>query len=280
MMNKKVYLLIIDAQNDFCSPKTDLINPGALYVDGAEDDMARLINLITNHGEMIARIGCSFDVHKHYHISFPSFWLSKNDLHPAPFISISHEDIKSGKFRPALEEHYDIAYRYLEEIDNSGRYKLTIWPPHCILGSMGAGIYPALHNTLRRYSACMPDCIDYFYKTANSFTEQYSILRHEACINEDDDIMVRIKDTMASCVNDYDCILIAGEALSHCVANSVLDIAHYVTNNDLSKFILLKDCSSCVKGFEKLGEEFVAKAEKMGMKSIEVNNVFRFVSSF
>ena len=62
-----------------------------------------------------------------------------------------------------------------------------------------------------------------------------------------------------------DVIFISGEALSHCVANSILDIATYVSK-DLSKFVLLMDTVSCVSGFEYLGDKFLDKAKGLGMK--------------
>ena len=71
-------------------------------------------------------------------------------------------------------------------------------------------------------------------------------------------------------VNDI--ILVAGEALSHCVANSLLDIAKYVSK-DLRKFILLEDAVSSVSGFEYLSEIFLDRASDLGMRVMKTTDM-------
>lgn len=65
-----------------------------------------------------------------------------------------------------------------------------------------------------------------------------------------------------------DIILLAGEALSHCVANSVSDIAsNFSDPRFVEKVTLLTDASSNVPSFEKLGSDFVARLTAKGMKT-------------
>jgi nicotinamidase/pyrazinamidase len=61
-------------------------------------------------------------------------------------------------------------------------------------------------------------------------------------------------------------ILITGEALSHCVANSIRDIANNFGDDNIKKFVLLEDTSSNVNGCEKMGQDFVKEMIGRGMK--------------
>ena len=58
-MSKRVHLIIIDPQNDFCD------QPGAaLAVPGAVKDMERLAAFITKQGKRLSAIHCTLDSHQ------------------------------------------------------------------------------------------------------------------------------------------------------------------------------------------------------------------------
>jgi nicotinamidase-related amidase len=64
-------------------------------------------------------------------------------------------------------------------------------------------------------------------------------------------------------------ILLAGEAGSHCLANTVSDMADsFGDDSFISKCVLLTDGTSPVPGFDQLQTDFVAKMTKRGMKTI------------
>ena len=67
-------------------------------------------------------------------------------------------------------------------------------------------------------------------------------------------------------VNDADVILVAGEALSHCVRASVTQLVNNIPEGDITKYVLLTDACSNVTGFESLGEDFVAEMRGKGMR--------------
>jgi hypothetical protein len=58
----------------------------------------------------------------------------------------------------------------------------------------------------------------------------------------------------------------AGEARSHCLANTVLDIANNFGEENIKKMVLLEDGTSDVPGFENLGEDFVKEMKGRGMR--------------
>lgn len=89
-MAKKIALLIIDGQFDFCDPR------GSLYVSGAEEDMVRVGNFITKNEKKIDFIGLTMDSHQVNDISHPSFWVDKDGNFPNPFTAITHGDVLSG----------------------------------------------------------------------------------------------------------------------------------------------------------------------------------------
>lgn len=255
---KKIHLLIIDPQNDFCSPD------GALYVQGAEHDMQRLADFIDKYRSKINGITVTFDSHKSFHIASPSFWIdSQTGTHPEYFTIIKKKDVLSGRYYAAVPAYQKLAEYYVWELESNGRYELCIWPPHCLIGSSGANIYKPLFDAIERYNTEIYNATEYIYKSANSFTEQYSVLRADVSMGEKDNIYAssRIAHTVAT----NDVILVAGEALSHCVANSLLDIAKYISK-DLRKFVLLEDASSSVGEFEYLAEIFLDRASDLGLR--------------
>jgi nicotinamidase-related amidase len=67
-------------------------------------------------------------------------------------------------------------------------------------------------------------------------------------------------------LQNADIIGIAGEARSHCVANTIRDIANNFGEENIKKFVLIEDCTSDVTSFEFLGEAFVKEMKGRGMQ--------------
>jgi nicotinamidase/pyrazinamidase len=63
-------------------------------------------------------------------------------------------------------------------------------------------------------------------------------------------------------------VLIAGEALSHCVAGTVRDIADHLGETNLHRLVLLTDCSHAVPGFEHLAECFIEEMKTKGVRCL------------
>ena len=77
---KKIALLIMDPQNDFCSPR------GSFFVPGADEDNHRLADFILDKKEEIDQIIVTLDSHYVIDISHPSFWINQNKLTKNKFI--------------------------------------------------------------------------------------------------------------------------------------------------------------------------------------------------
>jgi nicotinamidase-related amidase len=63
-------------------------------------------------------------------------------------------------------------------------------------------------------------------------------------------------------------LLVAGEALSHCVAASVDDLLAHLPAERLQRTVLLTDCTSPVTGFEAMGQDFLQRARARGVQTL------------
>ena len=62
-----------------------------------------------------------------------------------------------------------------------------------------------------------------------------------------------------------DQVIVAGEALSHCVASTVRDVAAELGDEGAKKLVILEDCASNVPGFESLGDAFLHDMAQLGV---------------
>jgi len=249
-------LLIIDPQNDFCDGK------GSLCVPGADADCARLTDMIARIEGQLHSVHVTMDTHHLFHIAHPIFWVDANGRQPAPFTIITTEAILNGTWRAAAPQYQHYASEYVATLEKTGKYSLCIWPPHCLIGTWGHDIYAPLSEALIKWESAVPGrIVDYTYKGSNARTEHYSAIRAEVCDAADPGS--RTNFALIERLKSADNIAIAGEALSHCVANTVRDL---ITCISAEKLIVLTDVSSNVPGFEKLGAEFMKEIESIGVR--------------
>ena len=260
---------MIDPQNDFCDKN------GTLFVGGADEDMKRLATFITKNENRLTNIHCTLDSHDPIHIAHPQFWRNSKGEKPAPFTLITVDDVKNGvwmSFNPKLQSR---ALNYVETLANNKRYMLVIWPPHCLIGSWGAAVVPAVHTALSNWASIgvrngQITRVNWVTKGSNFMTEHYSAVM--ADVIDPGDPTTKINTNLLDALVDADEILITGEALSHCVANTVTDIADNFGDDNIKKLILLEDTTSNVGGFEKLGQDFVLNMTKRGMRVIKTTD--------
>ncbi len=257
-MGMNIHLFIIDPQVDFCSPA------GALYVAGAEQDMSRLAALVGRIGDAFDTITVTLDSHHSLDIAHPIFWRDSSGAHPAPFTVISADDVNSGKYTTTHPGMLARATRYVKLLQANGRYPLCIWPPHCLIGSGGHAMVPELFAALRLWEERHLRILNLVTKGSNYWTEHYSAV--QADVPDPEDSGTALNWDLIKALKSADTILIAGEALSHCVANTIRDVAENFGLENVQKLCLLTDCSSSVAGFERLGEAFVLDLTAMGMQ--------------
>lgn len=250
------HLLIIDPQIDFCCPVR-----GALFVPGAERDMQRLAQMIHRNRAAVDAIHVTLDTHHNVHIAHPIFWTDANGKSPEPFTRISVADVQEGKWTARKPELRERALRYVQSLETGGRYVLTIWPPHCLIGSEGHAVKPALFDALCAWEAQYRQA-DFIPKGANVLTEHYSAIRAE--VADPSDATTQTNTSLVETLRRADRVLIAGEAGSHCVASTVRDLVELL-GEDRRKLVLLTDAMSAVPGFEHLQTQFLTDMGRLGV---------------
>lgn len=268
-MKNKNALLIIDGQNDFCDPK------GALFVPGADHDMERLANFIKRNQSKLGYIGLTQDSHMVLDISHPPFWQDKDGNAPNPFTIITAQNVKDGvwtpKFYPAA------ALKYLEDLEAQGEFPHCIWPIHCVDGSEGAAIYPALMNAVKNWSA--QECLFHkiVKKGVHPLTEHFGVFQANFPIPGEDG--TQFNDRLAKILNEYDTVYFAGEAKTHCTATSLKQAMKFDTKL-AKKFVILEDCMSPVPGeaapgltFVKLAQPIYDDAKALGIQFVKSTDI-------
>jgi nicotinamidase-related amidase len=256
---RKIHLLVIDPQNDFCDPK------GALFVKGADADMKRLANLVGRTKDKLVDIHVTLDSHQPVHIAHPIFWVDSSGNHPNPFTLISVSDVENGIWVPSKPSLYKRGLKYVQDLAKNKKYVLCIWPPHCLIGTWGQAVVPELYEQFRAWSDRFA-IIDFVTKGSNPFTEHYSPF--QADVIDPTDPSTALNTKVLDTINEADEVLLAGEAGSHCLANAGRDAATYFSNTDfVKKLVLLEDATSPVTGFENLQSDFVTDMRKLGMRT-------------
>lgn len=253
-MNNQNAILIIDAQYDFCNPK------GSLFVTGADADMKRLAAWIKSNKGKIDHISVTMDSHPVNDISHPSFWQDKNGNFPDPFTPITAKEIKDGKWSPRFFPKE--AINYVQTLEMQGEFGHFIWPYHCLVGSRGAALDDNIMEALIEWTKDGK-----FYqvvaKGTYPLTEHFGIFRANVPVANRPE--TQLNQTLIETLEKYQNVYLAGEAKSHCVANS-LKQAMEEAPNLASKFVILEDCMSDVTGLSHLGTPIYTKAKAQGIR--------------
>lgn len=266
-MPAKIRLLIIDPQNDFCDGPSN----GTLPVSGAYEDMERLATMVDRLGHRIDDISVTLDSHRTIDVAHSPFWVDSKGGNPSPFTMITAADVESGVWTPRNPAWRSRMLSYVRTLEANGKYVLIIWPTHCLIGSPGYAIHPPLFAALRKWEEREFATINYVTKGSNIFTEHYSAVAAEVPDPEDPSTM--LNSALIDSLRDSDVILLAGEALSHCLLSTVQDIADNIGDEHVRKFVLLTDCSSSVQpvpgspDFPAIAQTWVQTMGKRGMKT-------------
>jgi len=256
---QKTHLVIIDPQFDFCNPS------GALFVQGADADMVRLGDFITRVQDKITAIHITLDSHHLIDIAHPVFWKDKDGANVNPFTIVTAKDVDDGVYYTALPSWQKRAAAYVKSLEDNKRYPLCIWPPHCLIGSAGAAVAQPVMDAALAWQAAKHRTVNFVTKGSNPWTEHYSAV--QADVPDPQDPSTQINTPFIQMIEDADEILVAGEASSHCLANTVRDIANnFASDAYVNKLTYLEDAASPVTTFEQFEKDFVDEMTAKGMK--------------
>ena len=272
---KKIHLLSIDPQVDFCSPT------GALSVKGADADMDRLSNFLIKFSDKIDDIHVTLDSHQELHIAHPIFWKNRDGKHPDPFTMITLKDFNNGLYRTSVPSLQKYAGEYLAGLEKNGRYTLTIWNPHCLIGTPGACVYPSFANALSHWAKSQYGTVNYVPKGSSYKTEHYSAIQSD--YPDPADATTQINVGFLNMLQEADIILLTGEAKSHCLNYTVRDACNFFNDDSLAKkMVLLEDCTSPVwhplpnvnQIFIDMADGFVKEMTSRGMQVSNTKDFF------
>jgi nicotinamidase/pyrazinamidase len=297
-------LLLIDVQKDFH-------HGGSLAIPGADEDAQRIVQFIQTNTSDLHRIVVTFDSHSQLHIAHPYFWIDVNQNHPQPFTIISSRDIRHGIWTPRpdmkmnndmldvsilrngtecnsnnssssktsndgiVDEstgeinmiQYCIEYtRRLEEGDQ--KFQLCIWPEHCLMGSGGHTLVDSVFDAIHTWTEQTGRNVEYIYKGQNLYTEMYSALAAEVPISIDTSFNTTLHQSLLMSNR----LIVAGQALSHCVNYTVRDIVQNrpsVSDTSTTQIVLLEDCTSSVPGFAQAAHQFLSDMKDAGVRIVK-----------
>ncbi len=233
-----VHLVIVDMQVDFCHAQ------GSLYVLGALGDIRRTIEFIYRNAERITHITCSLDSHLPMQIFSPVWWAGRDGAHPAPLTIIERADVEAGTWRPLFEPDWSVSY--VARLEQQHKKQLCIWPYHVQTGSVGHALDPELWSAVLWHSLARRTQPHWLTKGSVPLTEHYSILGPEVPVPGAPG--GELNEAFLEILARSDAILIAGEAESHCVLETVDDLVEAFGRQPamLRKVFFLRDCTSPV----------------------------------
>jgi nicotinamidase-related amidase len=138
---------------------------------------------------------------------------------------------------------------YTRELKNRGKYDLTVWPYHAMLGGIGHALVSSLEEAIFFHTIARYSQPEFEIKGDNPFTEHYSALGPEVLDGPDGKPLAQKNDRFIQTVLQYNAVVIAGQAKSHCVAWTVADLLEDIRLHDpglAGKVYLLEDCTSPV----------------------------------
>jgi nicotinamidase-related amidase len=244
---RRVCLLLVDCQNTFCTPGFELVVPGAV------EDNRRLCEFLYRNLGQITRVVASLDTHQAAQIFHALFLVDADGNHPEPYTLVSVQDVERARWRvdPAaaaslgLEpEHAEQHLRhYVRALAEGGRFELTIWPYHALLGGIGHALVSAVEEAVFFHTIARHSQPELEIKGRHPLTEHYSIFGPDVTHGPHGEQLSGRNRALIEDLRGYDAIYVAGQAKSHCVAWSIQDLLAEVP---AGKVHLLEDCTSPV----------------------------------
>lgn len=286
----RTWLLLVDIQNTFCIPDFELFVSGRNGM-GAVDDNIRLCEFIYRNLDVITQITATMDTHLSQQVFHAVFFVDKAGNHPEPYTNILARELETGKwkFNPALALRFGITpdygqrmvMHYAKALEIKGKYALTIWPYHAMLGGIGHALVSAVEEAVFFHGMARLTQPAFELKGDQPFTEHYSVIGPEVTRGPEDEVLGKHNDKFIETLKKVDTLVIAGQAKSHCVAWTISDLLDDIYAADKSlvdKIYLLEDCTSAVvvpgADFTEAGNGAYEKFANAGMHLIKSTDNF------
>ncbi len=230
----------IDCQVGFCVPGA------SLFVPGAVEDTARTLRWLYGNLHLVTGLHFSLDTHRIFQIFHPSWWVDDDGRHPAPFSVITHDDVRAGKWQPVA--HPRESLEYTRRLAEQGKYVLTIWPYHTLLGGLSHALVPALMEAAIFHSVARRQQTHFETKGTHALTENYSVMSPEV-LELGGRSVGTFNAAFFKMLMEYDRVYVFGQAKSHCVLSTLRDMRAHIESTDralMDKVYVLEDAMSPV----------------------------------
>jgi nicotinamidase-related amidase len=254
----RLCLVVVDVQNTFCTPGFELFVAGRSGT-AAVDDSRRLCEFAYRNIGAVTQIVPTLDTHAALQIFHAAYLVNERGEHPPPFTLVSVEDVERGvwRFNAAASEPLGIAadegqrrlVDYVRRLRAGGKYDLTVWPYHAMLGGIGHALVSAVEEAIFFHGVARAARPAFQVKGDNPFTEHYSMLGPEVMEGPDGEPIAEKNRALVDELLGFDAVVVAGQAKSHCVAWTVADLLVDAGGRDRSlaeRVYLLEDCTSAV----------------------------------
>jgi nicotinamidase-related amidase len=254
----RLALVVVDAQNTFCIPGFELFVAGRSGT-GAVDDNRRLCEFMYRNLGTISQVFPSLDTHDAMQV-FHAIWLvDEHGEHPGPYTLVSASDVEAGRWRineaAVAAVGIDTGYaerhlaHYTRRLAEGGKYDLTVWPYHAMLGGIGHALVSAVEEAIFFHGVARSSRPEFQIKGNSPLTEHYSMLGPEVTEGPDGERLGRPNTELVERLMAFDAVVVAGQAKSHCLAWTIDDLIeeHRIHERGLAeRTYLLEDCTSPV----------------------------------
>jgi nicotinamidase-related amidase len=230
----------IDCQVGFCLPGA------SLFVPGAVEDMERTISWFYNNIERITSLYLSLDTHAAFQIFHPAWWRDPHGRSPSPLTVITAQDQREGRWTPIANPSECL--EYCEQLEATGRYVLTIWPYHTLLGGASHALVPALMEAALFHAIARTSPTQLITKGEHPLTESYSVLAPEVRALGGHAVG-RFRQELFDALLSHDRVYVFGQASSHCVLSTLRDLRDHIRATDpalMDRIWILQDAMSPV----------------------------------
>lgn len=267
----------IDCQVGFCTPGA------SLFVEGAVEDTQRTLAWLYRNFGRITGLLFSLDTHRVFQIFHPAWWTDVQGQPPAPLTTITADEVRGGVWTPVRNR--EACLEYCEKLEASGKYVLTIWPYHVLLGSISHTLVPAMMEAAIFHSLVRQQQTHFEMKGEHPMTENYSVLSPEVQALGGQSIggfNAAFFETLLS----YDRVYVFGQAKSHCVRATLLDMRDHLLSTRpqwMDKIWILEDAMSPVPAppldplppaldFPRLAEQTMDACRQAGMHVVKTTD--------
>jgi nicotinamidase-related amidase len=267
----------IDVQVGFCTPGA------SLFVPGAVEDTTRAIEWLYRNLDRVTGLFFSLDTHRVFQIFHPAWWVDAQGRHPPPLTPIFHEDVRSGRW--SAVSHPRESLEYVKRLEATGKYVLTVWPYHTLLGGLSHALVPAMMEASLFHAAARRHQTHFETKGTHALTENYSVLSPEVTELAGQAVGA-FNAPFFKLLMEYDRVYVFGQAKSHCVRSTLDDLHTHLLATEpglLEKIWILEDAMSPVPAppldplpahldFPRLADAAIARWRKAGMHVVKTSD--------